>query len=131
MRVYYKYSLKWDIIWAYRTLLNYRWLKNKGLKFFLPNPIRAIKIILSKPKGPEIDTDLDHPVTCYWITSGTWGSYTPPDKIFICPYKIPNLKRVIEHEVIHLKYFHDTDLMSHEDKEDFVNRKQRKITNNT
>lgn len=70
--------------------------------------------------------------TCYWISSGTWGAYTPPDKIFICPkniHKTGGLKRVIEHEITHLAYAHETDNLAHEKKEDFINSHASKIGN--
>lgn len=116
----YKYSLLEDLRWAYRTVRNRRWLKEKKIIFFFPNPSNFIKLLLHKPKQTYID--VNSKIICYWISSGTWGSYTPPNKIFICPWKNPDLKKTIIHELKHLKYYHEVANMSHEKKEDYINK---------
>jgi len=111
------------------TFKKKEWLKQKKLVFFMPSLFRFFNLLLKKPRGPAIEVDFD--VTCYWISSGTWGSYRPPNKIFICPYKIPNLKKVIRHEISHLKH-NDTVLklkMNHEDKERYINEKEKEDFN--
>lgn len=79
------------------------------------------RLILKKPKGPDIDTDLQ--ITCFWKSCGTWGSYRPPNKIFICPWEIPDLKQTIEHEIAHLKYFNQTKKMNYNQREKYINSK--------
>jgi hypothetical protein len=78
-------------------------------------------------KPASLDIDTENKIFCYWISSGTWGAYTPPNKIFICPWEINKaggLKRVIEHELTHLKYEKDVrqKKLSHEEKEEFINK---------
>lgn len=120
----YKYNLIEDLRWSFRTLKNREWLQKKGLKVFYPNIFRLVKLLVKQPK---VDTQTKEDITCYWIHAGTWGSYTPPDKIFICPWQIEEVggfDKVIKHELTHLKYFKETEKMSHEAKEEFINKKQ-------
>jgi hypothetical protein len=121
-QIRYKYSIKWDIIWALRTIKNFKWLKEKKLAVFKPSLRKTIWLWFHIPKGPKIETDFK--ITCYWTSSGTWGSYIPPDKIFICPRGLKNIERVIRHEVTHLSYNKDVAGMSQEQKEEYVNKKQ-------
>lgn len=120
-KIRYRYSLKWDLTWAYRTIKNYRWCRSKGLPIFTPSVLKMIELWICRPVGPKIETEF--PVTCYWISSGTWGAYTPPDKVFICPRNQKNIERVIKHEITHLKYNDDVKNMTHEEKEKFINSK--------
>jgi hypothetical protein len=124
--VQYKYSILWDIRWAFRTIKNWKWLKDKKLAVFKPKLSKTIWLWFNMPQGPKIETD--SPVTCYWISSGTWGSYSPPNKIFICPRGLKNIEKVIRHEITHLAYDHDVVEMSHEQKEGYINRKEKIIT---
>lgn len=121
-KIIYKYSLFYDIEWMLNTLKNKEWLKEKELVFFLPSFSRFFKLLFNRPKGPYIETEFD--ITCYWISSGTWGAYRPPNKIFICPHKIPNLEKVIRHEITHLKHNENVSSMEHDDKEKYINEKE-------
>lgn len=115
----FKYNLFVDIYNSFITIKEYRWLKKHKLIFFLPNPFLMLKLIFNRPKPLLIDTgDMD--IVCYWVSSGTWGSYQPPNKIFICPWNIPDMEEIIKHEIKHLKYEYKVKNMSHEDKEDFI-----------
>lgn len=118
----YRYSLKWDLVWAFRTNRNAGWLKSKKLVVFNPSLFQMIKLWFKKPIGPEIGTEF--PVVCYWISSGTWGSYTPPNKIFICPRGLKNIEKVIRHELAHIKYNDEVQKMTYEDKERYINDRQ-------
>lgn len=109
----------------YNTIKNKKWLQKKGLVFFMPSILRMIKLWFNLPKGPEIETESKKNITCYWISSGTWGAYRPPNKIFICPEKIPNINKVIIHELTHLQYEKEVCNLSHEDKEKYINNKQK------
>jgi hypothetical protein len=120
IKLKYKYSLKLDLVWAYRTIKNKKWHEDKNLVIFKPNLFKMIKLWFKKPIPPEIETEF--PITCYWISSGTWGSYTPPDKIFICPRGLKNIKKVIQHEIAHLKYNDIVKDMTHEEKEEYINK---------
>jgi hypothetical protein len=120
----YKYNLYKDLKWAYLTIKNYKWLKEKELKFFFPNPFRMIYLWCKKPVGPHININKN--INCYWISSGTWGAFTPPNEIFICPWEIPNLEKVILHEIAHLEFEQNTKNMSYEEKEKFINQKMEK-----
>jgi hypothetical protein len=109
------------------TITKQSWLKEKGLVFFMPSIFRMIKLWFHRPIGPEIQSDFV--VTCFWISSGTWGGYRPPDKIFICPHKIPNLEKVIRHEITHLQHDKDVLGLEHEQKEDYINAKEAEYYN--
>lgn len=119
-QIKYKYSLKWDIIWAYRTIKNSKWLKSKKIIIFRPNIWEMLRLWFKKPVGPILINEF--PVICYWCSSGSWGSYCPPDKIFICPRDLKNIEKVILHEIKHLKYNKDVIGMNHEEKEDYINK---------
>lgn len=99
------------------------WLKEKKLKIFYPNPIKMIYLWFNLPK---VDIQSDEDITCYWVHSGTWGAYTPPNKIFVCPWDIDSaggFERLIKHEINHLKFEKDVHDMSHEEKESYINYK--------
>ena len=117
----YKYSLKQDLRWSYRTLKNRKWLREQNLKIFYPNICRMVFLWIKKPKT---NFQIEENIICYWVHASTWGAYTPPNEIFICPWQIEQtggLERVIKHEISHLKYTEHTKKMSHQDKEQFIN----------
>ncbi len=121
----YKYSLKEDLRWAYRTVKNRKWLEEKNLKYFFPNIFRMIVLWFRKP---NINFQSDQDVYCYWVHANTWGAYTPPNKIFICPWHIDEaggFERVIKHEIKHLELFDKIRDMSHEDKEKFIKNAEK------
>lgn len=120
-KITYKYSLFYDLQWMYLTLKKRKWLQEKRLIYFTPSLSRMVKLWFNRPKGPNLSVEFN--VTCYWVSSGTWGAYRFPDKIFICAHKLDDMKRVIMHEIIHLKYDNDVKHMTHEEKEDYINKK--------
>ena len=64
-------------------------------------------------------------IYCYWIHSGTWGSYRPPNNIYICPWQIEKtggFERLLRHEITHLRYYDMTKNMTHEERENFINK---------
>ena len=105
----------------YRNIKNMRWLNEKKLVVFRPSILKIIKLWFTLPTGPDIDVDF--PVTCYWLSAGTWGSYAPPDKIFICNRGLKDIIRVINHEISHLKHNEVVENLSHEEKEAYINQK--------
>jgi hypothetical protein len=122
-KVTYTYNIFYDIEWMIHTVRNKKWLQEKNLVFFMPSFSRMIRLWFHRPQGPYIETT--HKITCYFISSGTWGSYRPPNKIFICPHHIPDLKKVIQHEITHLEHEKDVSLLTHEDKERYINTKEK------
>lgn len=132
----FEYSLYWDAVWLLRNFKNRKWLKEHNI-VYIPFTFRQLFLnIFHKRTVKTEEFNLDttsknsENITCYWVSSGTWGAYTPPDKIFICPkniHKTGGLKRVIEHEIIHLAYAHETENLEHEKKEDFINSHAGKI----
>lgn len=128
-KITYTYNIFYDIEWMIHTIRNRKWLQEKNLVFFMPSLSRMIRLWFKRPQGPDIETD--HKITCYFISSGTWGSYRPPNKIFICPYRIPNLKKVIQHEITHLEHEKDVLSMNHEEKEEYINKKEGEHFKNT
>lgn len=133
--IIFKYSFYWDVIWFLRNFKNRKWLKEHNI-VYIPLTLHQLflnifhkRIIKTEEFNLDMGKSLGN-ITCYWISSGTWGAYTPPNKIFICPkniHKTGGLKRVIEHEITHLAYAHETDNLEHEKKEDFINSHANKI----
>lgn len=118
----YKYSFFVDIRWCLHTLLNLKWLKDKKLLVHYPNPLRMIRLFFYYKKIQTFQSEEN--IICYFIHCGTWGAYRTPNNIYICPWDIEKaggLERVIIHEIKHLKYAEQTQSMSHEDKEKFIN----------
>ena len=73
---------------------------------------------------------MDEGITCYWVSSGTWGSYNPDKNIIsICPYLIKNapggLEGVIKHEITHLNHPEADNMRSHEEKEKYINERSK------
>ncbi|MFH0874074.1 MAG: hypothetical protein V1846_04540 [Candidatus Komeilibacteria bacterium] len=119
----YKYSLIEDLRWSYRTLSNLKWLKQKKLVVFYPNIFRMLLLWFKRPK---IELFSDRDIICYWVHCGTWGAFTPPNKIFICPWEIENaggFNKVIDHEIKHLIYYEETKHLEHEEREKIINSK--------
>lgn len=122
----FKYSFYWDFVWFFRNFKNRKWLKEKNIVYINFSFSQLFKNIFHK-KNISIKSDqfkFDGDVICYWLSSGTWGSYTYPDKIFICPKdikKVGGLERVIEHELKHLKYYLEVEHLKHEEKEKKIN----------
>lgn len=103
---------------AVKTLLRYFWLKKNKLIFFMPTPKRFYNIRKNIPILKEINTDKK--ITCYWVSTGTWGAYKLPNKIYICPWENYNIISVIKHELAHLKYGRRVEGMSYDEKESFI-----------
>lgn len=130
MKLKFKYSPLIDLRWSLRTLLNGRSLERKGLAVFRPSFSRMLSLWSRRPEA--IDVEVEWPITCYWVSAGTWGAFIPPDRILLCPWKkaggaysAEELRRVIRHELFHLYYYDETKGMSHADREAYVNRKMK------
>jgi hypothetical protein len=126
----YKYSFYWDIVWYLRNKKNAGFLHDKNIKYISFTFEQLLKNIF-KPEKPKIDLkDKNLDITCYFISSGTWGAYTPPNKIFICPKNIEKaggLERVIKHEITHILNAKNTESFSHEDKEEFIKEREKNL----
>ncbi len=126
----YKYSFYWDIVWYFRNKRNSDFLREKNIKYIPFSLGQLFKNIFFQLK-PKIEIeDIDIDVKCYWLSSGTWGAYTPPDKIFICPKDIKKaggLERVIKHEIAHLIHSKVADTMEHEEKESYIREKENRL----
>jgi len=130
MNLKFKYTFFQDLRWIYRTFKNRNDLKRKGLIVFYFSPTRMFYLWFKQPISLHID--VPYPITCYWISSGTWGSYTPPDKIFICPWKkeggvysSEDLRKVILHELFHLYYHDKIKKLDFQNREKFIQDKIR------
>lgn len=133
--VTFRYNPYYDIVWFFRNYKNRKWLKENKIYYspftfhqFVYNIFHKKTI---KTKEFILNTH-EKEIICYWISSGTWGSYSYPDKIFICPKdinKAGGLQRVIQHEITHLKYFSETENLKHAEKEDFINSKTHENRN--
>jgi len=125
--IIYKYSLKKDIKNALWTIGDRAWFrKHPAIVVFWPNIFRWFWLLswilfAKKPKADYFSQD----IVCYWVSSGTWGSYHPEENaISICPWKIKespdkNIEGVISHEITHLLH-PEADVMNHEDKERYI-----------
>lgn len=96
------------------------------IKWSLFKYIRFIfSYIFKKFNLPKVEVEND--AVCYLVSSGTWGSYELPNKVFICPLELENLgmslNELIMHEIKHLKYERKVKNMTHEEKEKFINNK--------
>jgi len=128
MKLIFKYNFFQDIKWAYRTIKNKEDLLSKNLVVFTPSILRMVYLWFNLPRSLSVDTP--YKIICYWISSGTWGSYTPPNKIFICPWKkdggtytSKELEKVIHHELLHLYNDKETEDWSFEEREKFIRKK--------
>lgn len=124
-QVKFKYSIIKDIQTFFEISKEKKWLREHDIKVFKPSFLRFLKIIFARPK---IKFESDIPVTCYFVSNGSWGSYESPDKIIIMPFDLPDymsLHELIEHEIEHLKH-PEADEMDHEDKEQYIENKTKK-----
>lgn len=124
-KVKFKYSITKDIQTFFEILKKRKWLKEHDIKVFRPSFFRFLKIIFARP---NIEFESDIPVTCYFVSNGTWGSYESPNKIVIMPFDLPeymSLHELIEHEITHLKH-PEADDMDHEEKERYIENKIKK-----
>lgn len=121
----YRYSLLVDLRNSWQTWRERGWLKEHNLAYTMPSLYATWKLFRKQPMGTPIETD--RPITCFWVSSGTWGSYKVPDCIYVCPWYIEQgggLERVIHHELLHLKHYDDTKGMDHATKEYFIVEKE-------
>ena len=121
-QVKFKYSLIKDIKTYFEISNQKEWLKEEQIITFNLSFIRFLKIIFNRPK---IFFETDIPITCYWVTNGTWGAYEHPNKIIVMPFDLPedmSLYELIEHEIAHLKY-PEADNFNHKEKEEYIENK--------
>jgi hypothetical protein len=121
----YKYSFLVDIRNAWQTLRERRWLEENNLAYGMPSCKTMWRLFRNRPVGVSIKAN--RPVTCYWVSSGTWGSYEFPDRIYICPWHIEKaggLERVMRHELLHLEHFNETVGMDYLARELYIDKKE-------
>lgn len=127
--VIFKYSLLWDIRWFVRNIKNKEFLQRIRVTVFPFRFKHCIKVFENLQKNKPIKYTRD--VTVYFLTSGTTGSYTYPDKIFICPIdieKFGGLIRVLSHELAHLELGEKMEKLTHEEKEKQVHLLENEIS---
>jgi hypothetical protein len=126
----FNYSLIWDIRWFIRNIRNKNFLKKIKVVVFpfrLKNYIIVFRNLLTLK-----NIKYKRNITVYFLTSGTTGAYSYPDKIFICPLNIEKfggLKRVLSHELAHLELGEIMETLSHEEKENKVKILEKDILN--
>lgn len=120
----YKYSLIEDLKTAANVVWLYFWLKKNKMIFFLPTLGRFIRIRRYRPKPLQID--IAENITCYFTSSGTWGAYELPNKIFICPWENRDMASVIKHEITHLRHEREVRNLKHKEKEKIIESKDSK-----
>lgn len=124
-KIQYRYNILIDLSNSIQTWKERDWLKKNDLAYSMPSLKTTLQLLLKRPVGIEIKTH--EPIICYWVSSGTWGSYQEPNIIYICPWHIENaggLERVIRHELLHLKHHSETKDMDHDAKESFIEKRE-------
>lgn len=119
----FKYSFFVDLRIALQTLRELSWLKKNNLAYVMPSFRTMWQLYRHQPIGLPIKTEI--PTTCYWVSSGTWGSYELPNRIYICPWYIERgggMERVIRHELLHLDCHERTLNMDYDSKEAVVEK---------
>ena len=126
----YKYNFFRDLYWIYQTFKNKDRLLKKKLVVFSPSFKSVFSLWKKRPE--EISINTKFPITLYWISSGTWGAFAPPDKIFVCPWKkdggmysTHELKKLILHEITHLYLWEETKYLSFAEREEIVNNRMK------
>ena len=126
----FSYSLLWDIKWSIRNNKNKVFLNSiKVVVFpFKINNIFTVYKALKSAKRYNFSKD----IKVYFLTSGTTGAYTYPNKIFICPveiHKFGGLERVLSHELAHLELGSEVEKLTHQEKEKRVHEIEISIKN--
>lgn len=130
--IVYKYDYKWDIKIAHRTTRKRKWFEEHNLVVFYPNILRWVWLMFWTLTSKKPLIAIGDAVTCYWVSSGTWGAYHPDKKaISICPYLIKNapggLEGVIRHEITHLNHPEADNMDNHEEKERYINEHSKNL----
>lgn len=122
----YHYNLIEDIKAHIYMWRNMKWLKENKIIIIYPSPLKTLKVALNWwiLKHPKVKFQCKKDIHCYWVSAGTWGSYWPPDKIWICPIKNPHLERTVKHEITHIIYDQDVQSMTHKQKEVYIESKE-------
>lgn len=126
--IHFTYNPIWDVRWGLRNIKNKDFLNKIRVTVF---PFRIKHFILVYKRLRESKPiECTRNITVYFLTSGTTGAYTHPDKIFICPIEIEKfggLTRVLAHELAHLELGEGVEKLSHVDKEKKVNDLEKEI----
>ena len=128
----YRYNLKKDIKNAIWTINDRGWFKDHSdIVVFWPNPLRWLWLMLWMMLSKKPNLEYEKDITCYWVSSGTWGSYHPDNnEIRICPWKIKtspdgSVEEVIKHEITHLLH-PEADEFEHDEKEKYIEKETLK-----
>lgn len=124
----FTYNPVWDLRWLVRNIKNRNFLRKIRVTVFPFRLYHCFIVIKSLRKSKPIA--YTHSVKVYFLTSGTTGAYTYPDKIFICPVSIEKfggLARVLSHELAHLELGKNMENLPHFEKEKKVRDLERKI----
>lgn len=124
----FKYQPLWDLVWMKRNKTNSNFLNDIGVEIikFKPKNFLVICNLLFNLKPIKYKKD----ITVYFLSSGTTGAYTYPNKIFICPVNIEKfggLHRVLSHELAHLELGEEVEKLTHDEKEKRVKELEGKI----
>lgn len=105
----YKYSFWQDLKLFLHNRKNEKQLEENRVVFIYFSLSKYLKLLVDFHRG-KIDLprlNLRENIVCYIVSSGTWGAYESPNKIFICPLEIDKLfcsmKELIVHEIVHLR----------------------------
>ena len=128
-QIKYKYNLFKDFKIFLHNIRNKKFLESEKIYTIKWSLKKYLRLLFNYYTGklflPKIKTK--NRIICYIVSSGTWGAYELPNKIFICPLELNNLDMTIEslikHELAHLKYEHKVANMTHKEKENFINKK--------
>ena len=123
----YRYSIYEDVKIFLHNKKNEGFIKNHGLYYIRWSLGAYLKLLyhhfFKRLELPNIDIDKD--IVCYIVSSGTWGAYELPNKIYLCPIDMQHLpmsvEELIKHEIAHLKYEKLVKDKTHEEKEKFIN----------
>lgn len=123
----YHYNLIEDIKTHVGIWRDMKWLKENKIVIIRPSVFKTISVAFNwwVLKRPKVRFQCEKNIHCYWVSAGNWGSYYPPDKIHICPIKIPDLERTVQHEITHIIYNEDVQGMTHEQKEAYIESKEK------
>ena len=105
----YKYSFWQDLKLFLHNRKSKKQLEKNGVVFICFSFAKYVKLLLDFYRG-RIDLpglNLKVNIICYIISSGTWGAYESPNKIFICPLETDKLSRSMKELIVKYPQFKD------------------------
>lgn len=122
----YHYSIIEDLKAHWSFLRSWKWLRKNNIVIIYPNPLNVLRVAFGWwfLKRPRVEFRCDKDIHCYWVSAGNWGSYLPPNKIWICPIRHRDIERTVKHEVTHIIYEDDVKVMSHLEKEAYIESRE-------